>query len=639
MSQLELLYAKAKNFLSYKEVSLDLNQGMCLIEGWNHDENSSNGAGKTAALDILSFGIFDEVPRDLKIDEIINEQEGKDCQTEVGFKLNGSTYQIFKTRKPNDAYIIKDGVELPRGKDLKETREMIQKLIKLDYQTFINSIYLSQGGKSEFIALTDVEKQKILTEVLDLSIFDDGYKIASQQIKELDQGFSKIQAEIGHLQGKAVEINAEIAQLQVRSNGFEHEKKKVITQKNAELITISGEIDIIKTQIEYHRVHSTFADVKPLDITQEMKQIEDLKQKLQLQDQVNTLLNQASQNIFALNSEIQTLNTKKQKFLSKKEGDCSECGQTVTGAHLKQEVDKFNILVLEKSNNKVQHEEQYNQYKVVQDKLKDLQQQKQTLESQIYQMQMQHQSELFAIDQKKMSIKNEISKHEHSINYKIQQYQNLEKEVQYWSTKTNEYDQIIAEKQVKFEQCSIEIKQKQEYLNTIEVAMRKYSVLKDMYKNIKYFVFSNMVERLNSNIKSYLDTLFNCSIQVELNTETTNTKGEIKQKFQTEIYKNGQKRSYNSLSGGEKQRVKLATSFAFADVLSTRSTNSFNILFLDEILGEGLDSEGAAKVVDLLEQIKKEKNIFIIDHHEYVKVLVDKVIKVEKKDGISTLLQ
>lgn len=623
--------------MSYKEVYFDLCQGMCLIEGWNYDENSSNGAGKSVLMDLVSYCLFDEIPRDLKVDEVINDQEGKGCELEVAFKLNGVTYQVFKKRKPNDAYIIKDGLELPRGKDLKETREQIQNLIKFDYRTFTNSIYLAPGGKSEFISLSDTEKQKILTEVLDLTIFDDAYKAVSQKIKELDSQYSLTQSQLGQCQSRAVELNSEIAQLQVRSNNFQKEIHTAIKQKRDQQNHLANEIKQLQAKIELSS-SVVFDEVPPLILEADYVQIESINQKLQMQGQVDALVSSLGQKSYLLQNEVNNLSAKKRKFSALKEGDCSECGQPITGDHLQKEIDKVNVELVAKNDEWTKAQAEYQQYKLVQDKFRELQSQKQMIEANIHKKQLQHQSQVAAVEQQKAQLKHTVASIEHSINFNKQSFDKLEEEIAYFSTKENEYETMITEKVLKFSEQEQLASQYKTQLEQLELMGKKYNVLKEMYKNIKYYVFANMVQVLNDNIKKYLDTLFNCSIQVELNTETTNTKGEVKQKFQTEIFKNGVKRSYNSLSGGEKQRVKLATSFAFADVLSSRSTNSLNILFLDEILGEGLDSEGASRVVDLLEKIKQEKNIFIIDHHEYVKVLVDKVIRVEKRNDISQLV-
>ena len=190
---MKLLNIIANNFLSYENLSLDLNKNMCLIEGWNYDENSSNGSGKSSIIDAITYCIYGEIPRKIKTDEVINNINKKECKLELEFELNNENYKIVRTRKPNDLYIIKEN-NVIRGKDIPETQDIINDIIKIDFKTFINSIYLSQNGKSEFIGLTDIEKQKILTELMDLSIFDRAYALTNDKLKEisLDIDFEKI---------------------------------------------------------------------------------------------------------------------------------------------------------------------------------------------------------------------------------------------------------------------------------------------------------------------------------------------------------------------------------------------------------------------------------------------------------------
>jgi len=46
--------------MSFEKLDLSFTnyQGIVMVEGWNWDDNSASGAGKTALLDLISFVLF-----------------------------------------------------------------------------------------------------------------------------------------------------------------------------------------------------------------------------------------------------------------------------------------------------------------------------------------------------------------------------------------------------------------------------------------------------------------------------------------------------------------------------------------------------------------------------------------------------
>ena len=115
-------------------------------------------------------------------------------------------------------------------------------------------------------------------------------------------------------------------------------------------------------------------------------------------------------------------------------------------------------------------------------------------------------------------------------------------------------------------------------------------------------------------------------------------KNSDKLKFVTKIKKNGLDKSYESLSDGEKGRARLATLFSLSSIVASRKSNNFSLMLLDELF-DGLPEECRERVIALLETLRDEKDlILIIDHFKAVGNLVESVIRVEKKDGISQIV-
>jgi DNA repair exonuclease SbcCD ATPase subunit len=93
-------------------------------------------------------------------------------------------------------------------------------------------------------------------------------------------------------------------------------------------------------------------------------------------------------------------------------------------------------------------------------------------------------------------------------------------------------------------------------------------------------------------------------------------------------------RGYPTLSGGEKQLVDLCTGLAVRDAAESYNKSRFNFLVMDEPT-ESLDSSTTARAQELLESVAKPSTFLIT--HRSIDANFDKILTVQKKNGISTL--
>jgi DNA repair exonuclease SbcCD ATPase subunit len=96
---------------------------------------------------------------------------------------------------------------------------------------------------------------------------------------------------------------------------------------------------------------------------------------------------------------------------------------------------------------------------------------------------------------------------------------------------------------------------------------------------------------------------------------------------------------FDSLSGGEKQRVDLILQLAIRDLLISYLDLSANILVLDEIT-DFLDKKSCQAVMNLLEkELKTVESVFIISHRaDALELAIDSEVRIVKNaNGISEL--
>jgi DNA repair exonuclease SbcCD ATPase subunit len=150
-------------------------------------------------------------------------------------------------------------------------------------------------------------------------------------------------------------------------------------------------------------------------------------------------------------------------------------------------------------------------------------------------------------------------------------------------------------------------------------------------EGIKSFVFSTMLEQLNSYVEKYAQRL---GVSVRFSIDLTKA---TKPFTTTCLNIDGVETDFNELSGGEKQRVDVALAFAMHDLIG--HTADTNLLIMDEFF-EGLDAGGLASALDLV-RVKADtgKTVYIISHHAVIDTLNTKTINVYKNEEGNTYIE
>jgi len=92
------------------------------------------------------------------------------------------------------------------------------------------------------------------------------------------------------------------------------------------------------------------------------------------------------------------------------------------------------------------------------------------------------------------------------------------------------------------------------------------------------------------------------------------------------------------LSNGQKRRINLAVSQAFAHVRELNSGSTPSIIFLDEI-SINMDSQGNNAIYKLIKNIAKNKQVFVTTHdQELLELLSDSSrLKLKLENGVSCI--
>lgn len=167
-------------------------------------------------------------------------------------------------------------------------------------------------------------------------------------------------------------------------------------------------------------------------------------------------------------------------------------------------------------------------------------------------------------------------------------------------------------------------------LNRLKTLIEHQEFLVKILTHKDSFVRKKLIEQntgyLNTRLESYLaaaGSQFNITFSPDLSIK---------------IESIGLEYDYDQLSRGERNRCILPLNLAFRDVFEALYGHT-NLLFVDELLDNGLDPVGIHNAWDMLSDISaaSNKNIFVISHREEVVSKSADILRIVKENRFSTI--
>ncbi len=230
---MQLMKLSIEGLFSYQDKSsiwLD-KPGLTLVDGEvDNDQDVSNGAGKTSIIDAICLCLFKCTTRGTENDDVVNDdmdsgwaaltfisgQESYQAQYERDKKLRKTIWRIYHNKEGRLVDIS--------GRGQAETREIIQSIIGVDYNTFSNSVLFGQGLVSLFLAKGegDASRKRLFTQILDLDVLDGALQETKDSIKDLEKKQTAIEQERKILEDKialepAIKMEQGVIQAQIGS--------------------------------------------------------------------------------------------------------------------------------------------------------------------------------------------------------------------------------------------------------------------------------------------------------------------------------------------------------------------------------------------------------------------------------------
>ena len=199
-----------------------------------------NGHGKSALLDAITWALWGEARAKSDDDLIYLGQSEMDVEFE--FSVSQNRYRVLRKRtkaglKRAGQSLLElqiatsDGFATLTGNTIRETERKIVEILRMDYQTFINSALLLQGRANEFSMKKPGERKEVLANILGLSLYDKIEKLAKDYSKEreilqqrLSSDIARIEQELSQKPNCEAELQG--AQAAISMLGTEVEKQE-----------------------------------------------------------------------------------------------------------------------------------------------------------------------------------------------------------------------------------------------------------------------------------------------------------------------------------------------------------------------------------------------------------------------------
>lgn len=679
-------------FKGHYSVKLPL-KGLILIEGRNCDAGGSNGAGKTSFLNLIPTALFEANGSNLVKDLIINKSSKKAF---IRVRVNDVYDIVYARGGKNEWYVLENGMKV-EGKALTDTKRIIEKILRLTYDQYSSSIHLKQGATIGFWHLSPSERVRMISEILNLIIFEQASAKARERANSFDAEISAKQKEVEILEREIKGLKEEISTREAMlidisvlrdysaelSQKIEKERKElnglleqlgrakleaeqfVKEKQDIEKQIAEKEVFIERENRNLESIESTIREVMALS-----KEYETLKEGKVEKEFLTVLLQKATAEKGSLQTEIGRLNARLDeivKILSlKAEDECPVCGRELTAEILNKkrselEAERSEILrrreeaslrISELEKEIAQTNRKIYEAGRVEERIKSIEyflnksdvRMLEKSKEEIQKLVKSAHEELKVLKQKSEALGSSevLNQRFWEIKNKVRdkeiEVSRLEKEFLKVNEQISEQEshrRRIEEIKDGLKRKEGELMQRKRELEELKNEREYYGWWVDGFRRFQLLEIARAIEILQNKVLEYASLLFEGRVNISVDVLRQKKTAKDKFDFKNELYVTLGDGTIplEGYSGGEKQLIALIFLLALNDVLES------NVILLDEVFGS-LDEVNRERVARLLKEVSQRKLVMVITHIDEIKSLIDwdGKILIERRGGVSSLV-
>ena len=551
---------------------------LTLVLGENLDmggDGSRNGTGKTTIINALSYALYGQALSNIRKDNLVNKTNAKHMLVSLDFSVSGQNYRIERGRKPNVLkFYVNDEHQAAQDEAQGDSRETQEAIERV--------LGMSHDMFQHIVALNTYTPPFLSLKANEQRTIIEqllGITLLSERadrIKELNrQTKDSIQAE--ELRIRAVQEANKRIEEQIASL----EKRRTLWLR--------------KQTEDVEGLAQGIADLEHIDIAAEVQAHRDLdtynagKKAI---DEANRWIRQIDADDAKLLKQKAQIDKDLNQIASHK---CFACGTDI-------------------------HDNSLDTVKAQREKtLQELALQLLTNDTQ----RSEHQGRLLELGKLGTAPKVFYDSLEQALNHK-NTVDTLNKDLVTRSSESDPYSEQITDMQnqalqsVSYDTLNefTRVQEHQEFLLKLLTSKDSFVRKKIIDQNLSY---------LNSRLTHYLDRI-GLPHTVKFQNDLTVSIEEL-----------GRELDFDNLSRGERNRLILSMSWAFRDVWESLY-QPINILFIDEMIDSGLDTQGVENALALLKKMSRErhKSIWLVSHRDELTSRVENILKVVKENGFTS---
>lgn len=671
MKSLNFKYISAQNFLCFGPEGIEINfenfSKIVFIQGINkdaklsddalseHNKISSNGSGKSSIQEIIVYGLFGKTVKKhtaLKKDGVIHNLVGKNCKIEIIW----DKYRIIRTRSKNSLRFWEseeckwdDDTEITTG-SMDETQTLIEERLGLNYETFLSVCVFSDDQSNSFLESEPSVKRQIIENLLSLSVYRRWQEKATENLKGKKNALVLLSKEYDLIDSQHKSLQLKQEQLKTKSKVWETNVSNEIKQLNSNLNAFQTELDqsdysdqilsYKEAQDRISEISSLLEDKKvALKKLEGMKQLIDAKKKeiVDCLDDVKPKISDIKFDCKSLKNKIDEVQNHIDSLSTKKDLKvCTFCHGEIDPKNIDSVIKQEQEIIeeiKEKIRQKLQElspletifKEKSDSLKKTIDlenncvgKIKDL---KITIDNLTDEMFEKNKIKEPQPESKTVELQEKIKQVKENIKNKTYELEN-----------NNPYTDMIKNGINEISDFENKLNEKKKEVQLIESDVPYYQFWSQGFgdKGIRKIVVDGIIPQLNNRISFWLQYLNDNTINLKFDSE-----------FNEIIERNppdGTPYIYYAMSAGQRRRLNLAVSQAFADVMSLTAGCTPSIMFLDEVT-TNIDPLGVQGIHNIIHALSEDKQIFITSHdHDLIKMLEScDVMQLVHEKGFTTL--
>jgi DNA repair exonuclease SbcCD ATPase subunit len=574
-----------KNFMSvgnqtqavdFEREQLTLVLGENLDQGGD-DSGSRNGTGKTTIVNALSYALFGNALTNIKKDNLINKINNKNMLVTLSFEKDNIDYRIERGRKPNVLKFYVNDVE--QDTDESDDAQGDMRETQKDVDELLG---MSHDMFKHIVALNTYTDPFLSMRANDQrEIIEQllGITLLSEKAEALKEQVRVTKDQIQQETANIEAFKKSNEKIQQSINGLSSRKAAWYNQQEADCLKLAEKI----------------VELQAVDIDKELEQHAKLKSYDELSAKIKSLNKEKATLETAVIQADKSVTKYKKELEKLADNTCPACEQ---GLHTVKHEEMQTAAQKNLDDAVVYMQGITNGYSLVIQELEtigDINGRPQTFYDTLEEA-LRHQNNLASLEEALGKRQQETDPYTEQ----IEELQNTAVQEISWD--------LINELTL--------LKDHQEFLLKLLTNKDSFIRKKIIDQNLAY---------LNNRLTYYLDKMglpHQVTFLNDLNVEITQL---------------GQDLDFDNLSRGERNRLILGLSWSFRDVWESLYQN-INLLFIDELIDNGLDASGVENALSVLKRMARErnKNIYLISHKDELIGRVNNVLKVIKENGFTS---